>query len=230
MFSTGKHLLIVEDAASIALFLKVNLRHQGFFVDIAATAGEAAAMMDQAGAIRTPPYDLVLVDLGLPDRDGTDLIADITGETGVPPVIAMSADTDAEVSARAVAAGAVLFIEKPVNMVRLTAAISETLEDRHYLKDHVTGAKLAEEHAALATAYRQHLMGLASDLGMAMPVPQLRSLLHQLKGSATLYGMTALSLAAGAFSRQLAEGGPQTARRVRRDLRDAILDAAEPGC
>ena len=61
-------ILVVEDDTGIAVGLQANLRQRGYAVDVCGTLASAWA------ALRSEPFDLVLLDLGLPDGDGSQLV------------------------------------------------------------------------------------------------------------------------------------------------------------
>ena len=63
--------LIVNDEAEIRASLEEILREEGYGVATAGTAGEAIALLQDA------PYDVVLLDIWLPDRDGLDVLGDV---------------------------------------------------------------------------------------------------------------------------------------------------------
>ncbi len=65
------HVLVVDDEAEIRTSLEEILREEGYGVATAATAAEALVLVQDA------PYDVVLLDIWLPDRDGLDVLADI---------------------------------------------------------------------------------------------------------------------------------------------------------
>ncbi len=65
------HILVVDDEAEIRNSLEEILREEGYGVATAATATEALVLLQDA------PYDVVLLDIWLPDRDGLDVLADI---------------------------------------------------------------------------------------------------------------------------------------------------------
>ena len=65
------HVLIVDDEAEIRESLESILREEGYLVTTAATAGEALELLRDAA------YDVVLLDIWLPDRDGLDTLGEI---------------------------------------------------------------------------------------------------------------------------------------------------------
>ena len=77
--------LIVEDDTGIATGLAATLRASGYAVDVTATLALASA------ALRVEPFDLVLLDLSLPDGDGLDWLRQVRRTGSVMPVLIMSA-------------------------------------------------------------------------------------------------------------------------------------------
>ncbi len=126
--------LIIEDEASVARFLEISLREQGFDIRIA----ETAAMGHQA-AIEFRP-ELVILDLGLPDRDGADLLLDLRKWMTVPILVLTARETD-EDKVRALDRGADDYLTKPFSLAELQARIRVAL--RH-----------ADRIDAVTTVYR----------------------------------------------------------------------------
>ncbi len=77
--------LIVEDDAGIATGLAATLKASGYAVDVTATLALATA------ALRVEPFDLVLLDLGLPDGDGLDWLRQVRRTGSAMPVLIMTA-------------------------------------------------------------------------------------------------------------------------------------------
>jgi two-component system KDP operon response regulator KdpE len=112
--------LVVDDDAQIRRALRINLAARGYEVLTAA---------DGAGALTAAAEghpDAVVLDLGLPDLDGTEVIAGLRGWTHVP-IIVLSARTDAEDKVGALDAGADDYITKPFGMSELMARLRAAL-------------------------------------------------------------------------------------------------------
>lgn len=112
--------LIVEDDAPLARALSINLRARHYDVEIADTGTKALRV-----AARTPP-DLVILDLGLPDMDGTEVIAGLAGWSAAPILVLSARNGQAEKVA-ALDAGAVDFVVKPFGMDELLARVRAAL-------------------------------------------------------------------------------------------------------
>lgn len=112
----GSRVLVVEDDPTLARALGINLRARGYQVDL---AGGGAQALRTAGANHP---DVVLLDLGLPDMDGVDVIAGLRGWSSVP-VIVLSARQSSHDKVEALDAGADDYVTKPFSMDELLARL-----------------------------------------------------------------------------------------------------------
>lgn len=116
-------ILVVDDEPQIHRFLRPSLTAAGYEVVEAATGAEALK------AVATQAPDLVILDLGLPDMDGKDVIASLRGWSDIPIVILSARDRESEKIA-ALDLGADDYIEKPFGIGELTARIRTALRHR----------------------------------------------------------------------------------------------------
>ena len=112
--------LVVDDEPQIVRALRINLNVRGFEVVSAASGGEALRV-----AANFHP-DIVILDLGLPDIDGIDVIAGLRGWTDVP-ILVLSARTDSADTVEALDAGADDYVTKPFGMDELLARLRAAL-------------------------------------------------------------------------------------------------------
>ena len=110
-------ILVVEDHDGIAATLNLLLRRLDHDVRRVARG---------ADAVTAPPADLMLLDLGLPDIDGFDVLAGIRAAGANTPVVIMTARDEPGLRERALAAGADGFITKPFTIGELIMAIDLT--------------------------------------------------------------------------------------------------------
>jgi two-component system KDP operon response regulator KdpE len=122
----GAHILVVEDETPIRRLLRTTLAAQGFDM---AEAGTAAQALD---ALRAQAPDLILLDLGLPDRDGLDLIAEIRRASAVP-ILVLSSRGDERSKVAALDGGADDYVTKPFGAAELMARVRTAL--RHRLQE-----------------------------------------------------------------------------------------------
>jgi two-component system, OmpR family, KDP operon response regulator KdpE len=115
--------LVVDDEPQILRALRINLRVRDYEVHVAATGTEA---LEVAG--RYPP-DLVILDLGLPDLDGVEVIQGLRGWTKAP-IIVLSGRADSVDKVEALDAGADDYVTKPFGveelLARMRAAVRRT--------------------------------------------------------------------------------------------------------
>ncbi|NUT53340.1 MAG: response regulator, partial [Saccharothrix sp.] len=108
--------LVVDDEPQIVRALAINLKARGYDVHTAADGTQALA----AAADHHP--DVVLLDLGLPDLDGVDVIRGLRGWTKVP-IIVLSARQASNEKVAALDAGADDYVTKPFGMDELLARL-----------------------------------------------------------------------------------------------------------
>jgi two-component system KDP operon response regulator KdpE len=113
-------ILVVDDDRALLRAMRINLTARGYTVDLAVDGATALA-----AASRQPP-DLVIVDLGLPDMDGVDVIEGIRGWLAVP-VIVLSARHVEQSKVYALDAGADDYVTKPFGMDELLARLRAAL-------------------------------------------------------------------------------------------------------
>ncbi len=124
MTGSAVRILVVDDEPPIRRLLRVGLSSQGYEVVEAGNARSAG----EAVAAEKP--DLVVLDLGLPDLSGHDLLARWRGEGIDVPVVILSSRTDETGIVRALELGADDYVPKPFGMNELVARIRVALRHR----------------------------------------------------------------------------------------------------
>jgi two-component system KDP operon response regulator KdpE len=113
-------ILVVDDDPGLARALAINLRARKYDVDVAGTGADALRL-----AARSRP-DAVILDLGLPDMDGTDVVAGLRAWTSTP-IVVLSARQDQVDKVGALDAGADDYVTKPFGMDELLARLRAAL-------------------------------------------------------------------------------------------------------
>jgi len=116
----GSTILVVDDEKPMLRTMDVNLRARGYEVQLASTGTQALAL-----AARHHP-DAVVLDLGLPDMDGVEVIRGLRGWTTVP-IIVLSARTAEAQKVAALDAGANDYVSKPFGMDEFMARLRVAL-------------------------------------------------------------------------------------------------------
>ncbi|WP_417320065.1 response regulator transcription factor [Emcibacter sp.] len=120
MSLTGLNVVAIDDTSSIRTFLRISLKTLGADFHEASTAEEGLELCKSVSP------DLVVLDLGLPDRDGLDILPEIkaTGEKS-PTVVVLTVRKEHEARAEAYRKGADAYLTKPFMMDDLLEVIEE---------------------------------------------------------------------------------------------------------
>ncbi|MBC8095705.1 MAG: response regulator [Akkermansiaceae bacterium] len=150
----ASHVLLIEDDLKIMEVLSVLLSDDNIALDHAANASEAMSLA------RKEKFDLILLDLGLPDSNGFDLLKNLKDqpESESVPVIVLTAWNSTSDKLKGFELGAVDYVTKPFETAELRARVCRALRTKH-LQDQLTqtnrellGARLAAESAGRAKA------------------------------------------------------------------------------
>jgi len=117
-----KSILVIDDDKSILRTFTRILQKAGYEIDVAETGKEA---LEKAG---TRSYDLALVDVRLPDMDGTDLLAKMKDAMSKTVKIMITGFPSLETGVRALDEGADAYLVKPVKPDELLTLIEEKLK------------------------------------------------------------------------------------------------------
>jgi len=122
--SAPLRVLVVDDEPSIRRFLRASLRAQGYEVSEAEN-GQAALDL-----FRREPPDVLVLDLGLPDIDGFEIIKQLREGGSAAPIIVLSSRTDEAGKVRALDAGADDYVTKPFGVEELLARLRAAMRHR----------------------------------------------------------------------------------------------------
>lgn len=123
MNAASPRILVIDDEAQIRRFLDIGLRAEGYRVLLAANAAEGLAQ----AATGSP--DLVILDIGLPDRDGHEVLTELRQWSRVPVLMLSVRDAEIE-KVRALDAGANDYVTKPFGIQELMARLRALLRQR----------------------------------------------------------------------------------------------------
>jgi DNA-binding NtrC family response regulator len=115
------HLLLVDDEPNILTTLGTALRLEGYAVDVAGGIRVAEEKLQKRS------YDILLLDVALPDGDGIEMLTRLRAARNEIPCIVMSGHGTIDAAVRATKLGALDFLEKPLSTDRLLLAIDNTL-------------------------------------------------------------------------------------------------------
>ena len=140
--------VVVDDERPILLTLGSLLERHGYEAQMTGTAAAGLA------AIRKSAPDLVLLDLGLPDGDGLDVLREIRRELPQTQVIILTANDSLANAIESIKEGAFHFISKPYAPEELIALMGRALERQQLVRETVV---LREEKRKLSKIGRAHV-------------------------------------------------------------------------
>ena len=118
-------ILIIEDDRAVRNLISTTLKINKYKYDLAVNGSDSFLLFT------TNKYDIVFLDLGLPDMDGIDIIKKFR-EFSTTPIIVISARTNDEDKIDALDAGADDFLTKPFNVDELLARVRSTIRRLNY--------------------------------------------------------------------------------------------------
>ena len=132
----GARILFIDDEPGIRNFVSRGLRGEGFTVDLApdGDAGLKAAL--------GPPYDLIILDLPLPDLGGIEVLRRLIHQHRGQPVIVLSALGDTPSKVASLEAGADDYLVKPFSFEELLARVRVRLRDARSARTRLTAGPL----------------------------------------------------------------------------------------
>src|SRR5919108_222007 len=164
--SSAGSVLIVDDEAEIRESLRTLLELEGYEVETASTGEEGLSRIGE----RT--FDLVLLDVALPDRNGLDILVDLRAIDPVMSVVMITAYGTVENAVRAMQAGAANFIQKPWDNEKLLADVRAAVA-RH---------RAEEENVQLKRALKQRY-NFENIVGKSEPMLKIFDLVAQVAPS-----------------------------------------------
>jgi DNA-binding response OmpR family regulator len=142
-------LLLVEDNERFAALLKRGLSAAGFVVDVLSTAGDAAAVL------RTSRFEIVVLDLGLPDADGIEVLTEMRRRGDATPVLILTARGGLKDRVTGLQSGADDYLVKPFALEELIARLQALLRR----PGNLLGVALKLGNVTLDTVARQIFVG-----------------------------------------------------------------------
>src|SRR3989440_253273 len=164
--SAAGSVLIIDDEAEIRESLQTLLELEGFQVETAESGEDGIAQMADR------PFDLVLLDLALPGRDGMEILSDIRNHDSRLPVIMITAYGTVENAVRAMQSGAANFVQKPWDNEKLLADVRAAIARR----------RVEEENIQLKRALKQRY-NFENIIGKSEPMLRVFDLVGQVASS-----------------------------------------------
>lgn len=117
-------ILVADDEYSVQLFFEQVLSEVGYYVTLAGNARSALAQVSNR------EFDVVIIDLSLPDRDGMEVIRQLRAQFPHIPTLAVSGFMVGNMAKEVMAAGATDTLQKPVSRDRLLRKVYSLIDPR----------------------------------------------------------------------------------------------------
>ena len=174
-------ILLVEDEKNICDFISTSLSAQDYRISTAHTGKEALPI------ITSQCPDLILLDLGLPDMDGIEIIRQVRTWSSVP-IIVLSARTQEQEKVRALDLGADDYLTKPIGTSELLARIRTALRHSNRLNTDSPLYKRPFHARGLTIDFEKHLVSVdGRDVHLTQIEFKIISLLAQNSGRVMTY-------------------------------------------
>ena len=174
-------ILLVEDEKNICDFISTSLSAQDYRISTAHTGKEALPI------ITSQCPDLILLDLGLPDMDGMEIIRQVRTWSSVP-IIVLSARTQEQEKVRALDLGADDYLTKPIGTSELLARIRTALRHSNRLNTDSPLYKRPFHAKGLTIDFEKHLVSVdGKDVHLTQIEFKIISLLAQNSGRVMTY-------------------------------------------
>ena len=145
-----QEVLLVEDDPMIAKTLTMSLRFQGFNLTVAASLHEAES------AFASRSFDLLLLDIGLPDGNGIDWCRNVRGRGSGIPILMLTASTEESAVVSSIEVGADDYVRKPCGLLELAARMKRLIRRKPQEQELVTFGPIAID-------LKRHTVTIAGD-------------------------------------------------------------------
>lgn len=156
-------ILIVEDDRAVRNLISTTLQINDYEYDLAIDGKNALQLMT------SNKYDIVFIDLGLPDIDGIEIIKKFR-DFSTTPIIVISARTNDEDKIEALDAGADDFLTKPFNVDELLARVRSTLRRINYAENNSVEDKISFENGDIRIDYPSRSVFIKDEEIHLMPI------------------------------------------------------------
>jgi DNA-binding response OmpR family regulator len=205
-------LLLIEDNLRLADYLSTALRNGGFAVDHVSTTADAE------GALATTRYDTLLLDLGLPDKDGLIWLGDQRRSQMTRPVLVLTARDSVEDLVAGLNQGADDYLRKPFDLDELIARVRALLRR----PGEALGVNLAVGNVTLDTSAREVIIdGLPVEFGRR----EIDGLEILMRRAGRVVPKSAIEEAIYSFGEDLSSNAIEVlVHRIRRRMQEAGAD------
>ncbi len=121
MVSKQAHILVMDDEKTVQESLKIILEYQGYQVSLANTAAEGFSL------IQNNDFDLLILDLKMPDMDGFEILKSVRNKFPGLKVILITGYGTLDIARQALAMGALYYFDKPIDLDRFITRVKKAV-------------------------------------------------------------------------------------------------------
>jgi DNA-binding response OmpR family regulator len=185
MIQAAKHILVIEDDPDIGAMLSINLRDEGYLVEIAGDGAEGLSRL------KARPYDLLVLDLMLPGVDGLEICRQLRGMEHYQPIVIISAKASETQRILGLELGADDYLTKPFSVAELVARIRALFRRISAMQRQVQGNTSAISNGELSIDPLSHQVRLA-DAVIALTAKEFELLLFFARNPGKVFTRIAL--------------------------------------
>ncbi|GAB2688416.1 response regulator [Aliiglaciecola aliphaticivorans] len=188
--SLSGHILCVDDNQDNLQLVAYLLRKTGVKISLASSGLQALELAKQHH------FDLVLMDMQMPDMDGLETTRQLLNSGMQCPILMLTANVDSESIKQVMQAGATAHFGKPIKTEAFYAKLRELMDLDSLNKNEQQGLQPSSEFERLIEDYKTGFESKISDIQVAVNQQnwyEVQQLMHKLKGSAGSYGFDSIS-------------------------------------
>ncbi|MGH7182401.1 MAG: response regulator [Nitrospiraceae bacterium] len=164
--------LNIDDHEVVRRGVKQILEEHFLYVEV----GEANTAAKGIAAVRQEPWDLVIVDIGLPDQSGLELLVELHSTAPQLPLMILSLHSEEQYAVRALRAGAMAYLTKNTAPIELARAVKQVLSGRKYVTASL-GERMAGNLSKSPTGPEHHTLS-KRELEVLVLLAQGQSIKH----------------------------------------------------
>lgn len=145
--------LVIDDHEVVRRGVKQILEENFLYVEV----GEANTGGKGIAAVRKEPWDLVIVDISLPDQSGLDLLGELHSTAPQLPLMVLSLHSEEQYAVRALRAGAMAYLTKNTSPEELVRAVKQVRSGRRYVTASI-GTRMAGTPSKSPTGPQHHTL------------------------------------------------------------------------
>ena len=220
------HILCVDDNQDNRQLVSFLVAKTGATLTLAEDGQQAINVAEDT------PFDLVLMDMQMPEMDGIQATKHLKSNGFITPIVMLTANVDSQSKSQVLAAGAVEHFAKPIDSSKFYALLSKYLGADSVTIDSPKISKTLSEFDNLVANYKASFEQKLADIQQALAENdwhKIKQLMHKLKGSAGSYGFQQISDFALLVEEKIEQNDLDEAKRFLADMENCMRELQHKG-